>query len=215
VFDSNRKAPALYRKKASGTGNEELLYADNLAKVPSSWSPDGKFLLYSTTNDPKTGLDIWVLPDPMGVPGTTKPYPFLQTQFNESGAQFSPDGRWVAYQSDESDRPEVYVAPFPGPGGKRQISTGGGQMPRWRRDGKELFYVNRSGQMMATEVSLSKGELEVGRTTGPIFGGMVLGLGNRYDVTADGKRFIALVAPEQGSTAPLTLVQNWPALLRK
>jgi hypothetical protein len=121
----------------------------------------------------------------------------------------------VAYQSDESGHPEVYVSPFPGPSSKRQISTRGGQTPRWRRDGKELFYVNLGGQMMATEISWSAGDLQVGKTTGPFFGGMSYGGGIPYDITADGKRFIAVVTPEQGSTAPLTLVQNWPALLKK
>jgi Tol biopolymer transport system component len=215
VFDSDRKGPGdLYRKKANGNSAEELLYADDRRKVPTSWSPDGRFLLYLAA-DPKTGLDIWVLPDPLGAPGAAKPYPFLQTRFIETLAQFSPDGRWVAYHSNESGRNEVYVAPFPGPGGKQQISTAGGQYVRWRQDGKEIFYVNLGGQLMAREVSVKNDELAVGRTTGPIFGAIKIGPGTTFDVTADGKRFLAIVPPEQGSSAPLTLVQNWPAALRR
>src|ERR1035438_74338 len=104
VFSSNRKGRYdLYRKASDGSGAEELLYSDGLDKDPTSWSPDGKFLLYSATGDPKTGIDIWVLPLAAGA----KPAPLVQTPFNESNAQFSPDGRWVAYQSDESDRKSV------------------------------------------------------------------------------------------------------------
>ena len=121
----------------------------------------------------------------------------------------------MAYFSDESGRFEIYVTPFPGPGGKRQISTAGGLFVRWPHGGRELFYVNPGGQLMATEISLNKGELEVGRTTGPFFGGMQTGNGYPFDVTADGKRFLAIVPPEQGSSASLTWVQNWPAALRK
>jgi dipeptidyl aminopeptidase/acylaminoacyl peptidase len=216
VFDSARSGPGdLYRKSSNGVGAEELLYADDLQKRPTSWSPDGRFLLFYASGDPKTGFDIWVLPDPLGARGSTKPYPFLRSQFNELWGRFSPDGRWVAYYSDESGHYEVYAAPFPGPGGTRQISSNGGRYPVWRGDQKEIFYVNASGQMMATEIKASKDSLEVGATTGPFFGGITVGSGRPFDVTADGKRFIAVVAPEQGSPAPLTLVQNWPALLRK
>jgi Tol biopolymer transport system component len=213
VFGSTRSGD-LYRKSSNGAGAEELLYADELVKRPTSWSPDGRFLLFHATGD-KTGNDLWVLPDPLGPRGSTKPYPFLRTQFNELWGRFSPDGRWVAYQSDESGHNEIYVAPFSGAGGQRQISYGEGRNPVWRGDQKEIFYVNANGQMMATEIKASKDTLDVGGTAGPFFGGMTMGIGSRFDVTADGKRFIALVAPEQGSTAPLTLVQNWPALLRK
>ena len=144
-----------------------------------------------------------------------KLYPFLQTRFNESLARFSPDGRWVVYQADESGRFEIYAAPFPGPDAKRQVSGGGGSYPRWRRDGKEIFYVSDAGGLMATEVSQKRDEFEIGGTKGPIFGGMALGNEVPYDVTADGKRFIALVGTEQGSSAPLTLVQHWAAGLKK
>jgi Tol biopolymer transport system component len=119
VFSSNRNATwGIYRKRADGAGAEQLLYADARPKYPMSWSPDGKVLLYLTNNDPKTATDLWILPDPFGPPGASKPYTWLQTPFTESEGQFSPDGKWIAYQSNESGRFEVYAAPFPGPGGK-------------------------------------------------------------------------------------------------
>ena len=138
AFSSNRKGHFdIYQKASSGAGSDELLLESEFDKQPSSWSRDGRFLLY-WTNDPKTLADIWVLP----LSGDRKPSPFLNTEFNEGNGQFSPDGRWVAYFSTESDRVELYVAPFSGPGGKRQISTSGATPPaKWRADGKELFYL--------------------------------------------------------------------------
>jgi Tol biopolymer transport system component len=128
VFRSNRSGPGdLYRKLADGSKNEELLFADSLQKSPTSFSPGGKYLAYSGLGDPKTASDIWILPDPLGALGATKPYPFMRTDFNETLPQFSPNGHWIAYTSDESGRNEVYVAPFPGPIGKRQVSTAGGR----------------------------------------------------------------------------------------
>jgi Tol biopolymer transport system component len=216
VFSSNRKGRYdLYRKASDGSGAEELLYSDGLDKDPTSWSPDGKFLLYSATGDPKTGIDIWVLPLAAGA----KPYPLLQTPFNESNAQFSPDGRWIAYQSDESGQREIYVVPF-GPqeneqGGKHQISSESGVQARWRRDGKELFYIGPGGRLMAVEVSGKGGALEAG-PVGALFGGLIGGGGYYYDVAADGERFLVEVPVEQSTQAePLTVVQNWTAGLKK
>jgi serine/threonine protein kinase len=219
VFDSSRNGKGdLYRNRSNGTGSEELLYADSLRKLPTSWSPDGRFLLYYTTNDPKTGYDIWVLPEPLGPAGASKsgakPYPFLRTPFNEYYGEFSPDGKWVAYVSDESGRYEIYVTPFPGPGGKRQISTGGGVFPRWRSDGKEIFYASNAGRLTAAEVAEKGDTLEVGSIT-PLFGAFPIGIGYTYDVSADGQRFLAVVPPEQSNSAPLTLVQNWMMGLKK
>ena len=105
-------------------------------KSPLAWSPDGRVLLYAIQH-PKTGLDLWALP----LAGDRKPFPVVQTPFDETAGQFSPNGRWVAYQSNESRQVEIYVRPFPGPGSQWQVSTAGGSQPRWRPDGKELFYV--------------------------------------------------------------------------
>jgi WD40 repeat protein len=215
VFDSNRKGTLdLYRKKSNAAGSEELLYADSLGKLPTSWSADGRFLMYYTNNDPKTGFDLWVLPDPLGPAGASKPYPFLRTQFTERNGQFSPDGKWVAYESNESGRMEIYVTPFPGPGGKRQISTGGGVYPRWRKDGKEIFYTTNAGKLMAAEISEKGDTLEVVGIT-PLFGALRIGQGYQYDVSADGQRILAIVPPEQSNSPSLTLVHNWMSGLKK
>jgi serine/threonine protein kinase len=215
VFSSNRKGHFdLYRKSSDGTGAEELLYEDNLDKVQPSWSPDGKFLLYSAVR-PMTADDIWVLPlASREAGGAPKPSLFLQTAFHEVRPRFSPDGRWVAYQSDESQQNEIYVAPFPGPGGKRQISTSGGSFPRWRRDGKEIFYVEPNTRLMAAEVNARGNTIEVGQVR-PVDIRVVTTGSYRYDVSPDGQRFLVATAPEQNAAAPLTLVQNWAAGLKK
>jgi Tol biopolymer transport system component len=216
VFSSNRKGRYdLYRKASDGSGAEEPVYSDGLDKDPTSWSADGKFLLYSATGDPRTGIDIWVLPLAAGA----KPYPLVQTPFNESNAQFSPDGRWVAYQSDESGQREIYAIPFgskePASGGKRQISTAGGVQVRWRRDGKGLFYIGPGDRLMAAEMGVKGGALEVGQVTS-LFGGLIGGGGYYYDVAADGQRFLVEVPAEQSRNAEaLTIVQNWTAGLKK
>jgi len=212
VFTSNRRGHFdLYQKAASGAGSEELLLESNLDKTPTSFSPDGQFLLYSAL-DPMTKADMWVLP----LGGDKKPFPFLKTQFTESFGQFSPNGRWIAYRSDESRGGEIYVAPFPGPGGQRQISTAGGRQPRWRGNGKELFYLAPDDKMMAAEVNgAGPTTLQVGSVR-PLFevrqavtGGFV------YDVTGDGQRFLINAALEQKASSPITLVQNWSAATKR
>ena len=157
-------------------------------------------------------IRLRVLPMAPDAPG--KPFPFLQTPFDEIDARFSPDGKWVAYASYESGRPEIYVAPFPGPGGKRQISTAGGLHPRWRDDEKELFYVDPGGALMAVETSAKGGSIEVGAVRSLSIP-TVTTRGWTYDVTADGQRFLVAARPEQKSSEPLTLVSNWTLLLKK
>jgi hypothetical protein len=208
VFASNPTGRFdLYRKPADGSGNEELLYADNLLKAPTSFSPDGRYLAYEVGSDPQTGGDIWILPDPLGAPGASKPYPFLRTEFSEQRPQFSPDGHWIAYQSNESGRYEVYVAPFPGPGGKQQVSTAGGTLPRWRADGKELFYRAADSRLMAAEVAAKGASFGVKRVA-PLFGPIG---DHSYDVSADGQRFLLPVSVGGETDPPLTVVQNWTA----
>jgi serine/threonine protein kinase/Tol biopolymer transport system component len=211
IFSSNRKGYFdLYRKSSDGSGAEELLYADNHLKRPLSWSPDRKVLLYSA-NDPQTGSDLWTLP----LTGDPKPVPFLRTAFNEDNGQFSPDGRWVAYQSNESGRDEIYAAPFPGPGGKRQISSGGGRFPRWRRDGKEIFYVGAEQRLTAAEVIVKGDRLEVAAMR-PLFGSVYVAGGfYTYDISADGQSILMAIPTAESASEPLTLVQNWTAGLEK
>jgi Tol biopolymer transport system component len=212
VFDSSRKGHIdIYRKSFNGSGAEETLYMDNLEKFPTSISPDGKFLLYRATGDPKTGYDLWILPEPLGSPGTAKPYPFLRTEFNELEGQFSPDGHWIAYESDESSRYEIYVVLFPGLGGKRQISTSGGRFARWRADGREIFYMAPDQRLTSAEVTIRGDQIEIGEVN-PLFGLPLSG--HRYDVSADGQRILA-ITPRQSASDTLTIVQNWPAGLKK
>ncbi len=211
VFASGRKGSFdLYGKAASGAGSDELLLESNLIKSPTDWSRDGRFITYTSAGDPKTKADIWVLP----LFADRKPFVFLQTEFNESGGQFSPDGRWMAYTSDESGRDEVYVAPFPGPGGKWQVSTAGGTRSKWRRDGKELFYLAADNKLMAAEVKTKGTSFEVGNVR-PLFETHAPPVGPVYDVSTDGRRFLVNTVASQQASSPITLVTNWTADLKK
>jgi eukaryotic-like serine/threonine-protein kinase len=170
-----------------------------------SWSPDGQLLAFME-NNPTTGYDIWVLRL-----SDRKAQPFLRTPFNESVPRFSPDGRWLTYVSNESGRYEIYVQPYPGPGGKWQISTEGGTEPTWNSNGRELFY--RSGDKMmavdiATQPSFAAGKPRV------LFEGRYVptpATSPNYDVSPDGQRFLMLKPNEQEASAPtqINVVLNW------
>ncbi|MBI3666259.1 MAG: PD40 domain-containing protein [Acidobacteria bacterium] len=218
VFASNRDGNwNLYEKPSSGLGNEEPLWKSSDNKWPTDWSWDGRFIAYDSVGGSKTRGDVWILPGPGGAPGERKPFPFLQTEFDELGAHFSPDGRWIAYASNEIGRSEVYVQPFTGApsgasrsGAKWQVSTNGGADPRWRGDGKELFYTENN-KIMAVEV-------KAGSTFEAGFPKMLFELPNNsaWDITADGQRFLVIVPVEQASTpSPITVVVNWPARLKR
>jgi Tol biopolymer transport system component len=211
VFSSTRTGGPhnLYRKPATGGGAEELLLETAEVKAASDWSADGRALLFRSSS-PKTGYDIWALPL-----DTRKPFPVVQTPFAERDAQFSPDGHWIAYQSDESGRFEIYVQPFPGPGGKFQISTNGGTQVRWRPDGKELFYVALDDRLMAAPIRLdASGQFVEAGTPVALFAthiGGALPVFNRqqYLVSHDGQRFLMSTFKEEVSTAPITVILNW------
>jgi len=211
VFASNRKGQYdLYVKPSGGAGTEELLVTTGLSLQPKDWSADGRFLLYDSLGDPKTGTDLWVQP----MSGDGKAFPFLQTVFNESDGHFSPDGKWVAYVSNESGSDQVYVAPFPGPGGKWQISTAGGSRPTWRRDGREIIYLALDDKLMATEVNAKGSNFEVGAVK-QLFQAKPQRPGTIYDVTRDAQRFLVNTSSAQKSTTPVTLVVHWTADLKK
>lgn len=225
IFASNRKGQwNIYRKAANNAGTEEALFDSNVNNIATDWSSDGKYIAFFTTGDKRTKADSWILTLPSGqANGKPEARSFLRTEFNEGqGATFSPDGNWLAYQSDESGKFQVYVRPFSGPDEKWQISTAGGTRPHWRRNGKEIFYLGEDGKLTAVEIGINGSALELG-TVRPLFkvdavtnvGGVSFLDGSAYDVTADGQRFLVNVFLEDTSSHPATLVVNWDASLKK
>jgi serine/threonine protein kinase len=211
AFRSTRDGgSSLYQKATNGTAHEELLdkSAPNLQR-PEDWSRDGRYLILGRAGNPKSGFDVWVYP----FFGNRKPFPYLQSTFNEMYPRLSPDGRWLAYTSDETKRQEVYVVTFPEPGGKWQVSTNGGSKAVWSKEGKELYSISADGKMMAAEVkggerfevSVPKPlfDVHIGNTTNDI-----------YEVSKDG-RFLIPVPVDRSSGAAMTVVVNWTAGLKK
>jgi Tol biopolymer transport system component/DNA-binding winged helix-turn-helix (wHTH) protein len=197
----------LYEKEVSSSGKDALLLRSDEAKFPLDWSADGRYLLYRQIG-PQTSHDIFVLP----TGGGRKPFSYLQTPAMENGAAFSPDGRWIAYASDESGRVEVYVESFPTHGGKRQISPGGGSGPRWRADGKELYYHSLDGKLMAVSVTNGGETLATGTPTA-LFSFRPAGAPTvpSYTATRDGQRFLLSAIVDTVPGAPLSVVQDWTA----
>jgi Tol biopolymer transport system component/tRNA A-37 threonylcarbamoyl transferase component Bud32 len=203
VFSSNRNGESdLYQKAASGSGGEQALLRSAETKRPNSWSPDGRFILYWSRQN---NGDLMVLP----LFGDRKPFPFLSTPFDERQGVFSPDGRWVAYQSNESGRFEVYVRTFPGTGGPWQVSTGGGNSPRWRADAKELYYLGPDDKLMGVAVA-AQGATLVPGTPEVLFQTHIVQGADRqqYDVSRDG-RFLVNTELSDTSTEPIHLLLNW------
>ena len=202
----------LFWQAADGSGKAERLATSENQQLPISWSADGQALAYMDQN-PATNYDIWVLPlgDPSAGSGQDrKAQPFLRTAAYESVPQFSPDGRWLAYVSDESGRFEIYVQPYPGPGGKYQISADGGTEPVWNPSGREVFY-RSGGKMMAVDVAMQP-SFSAGKPR-MLFEGPHLSIQTTipsYDVSPDGQRFLMLKPTEQTqATTQINIVQNW------
>jgi len=221
VFAVAWSAPAMFVKDYGRGANEEPLLKTDTAIHPNDWSPDGRRLLFASA-DPATKWNLWTLPVSSQSAGAGgEPEPYLQTRFNESQGQFSPDGHWVAYTSDESGVNQIYVQSFPAGSGKYMISTNGAIQARWRRDGKELFYIAADGKMMAVEVKTAP-SFEVGASKA-LFDSRISRYGVvtnpfHYAVTADGKRFLIISnADPSGSPAatPITVVLNWTAGLKQ
>lgn len=216
-FAAGNSPDTIYEKAASGAGDEkELLKKPGQVNMPSSVSRDGRFLLYTSVNTPKTGNDLWLLP----LTGDPKPVLLLATDFQENLANLSPDGRWIAYRSNESGRFEVYVRPFVASGsagpslgeGKWLVSRDGaaGDVPKWRNDGKELIFVGANNSVMAVEVNGSGAAFQMGAPQ-QLF---TVPFATSWDVTGDGKRFLLGVTPGQGqqnAQTPITVVLNWQA----
>jgi hypothetical protein len=195
----------IYKRSASGGGSDELLWKSPRWKNPEDWSRDGKYVLVRVL-DPKTRVDLWLLP----TFGEKKPTPLLVTPFSESEGRLSPDGKWFAYRSDESGRKEVYVQPFPPTGAKWQVSVGGGETPRWRADGKELFYVAPDYMRKAVEIKAAPG-FEAGVPKD------LFKTPNSWgsDVSPDGQRFLVNMPAGDMPPSPITVVLNWTQELPK
>ena len=212
AYASNKEGPFnIFWQMADGRGGLERLTTSEYINVPLSFSPDGQLVTFGAMN-PDTGYDIWVLQI-----RDRKPQPFLRTPSNEGVPQFSPDGHWLAYISDESGRFEVYVQPYPGPGGKWLISTEGGTEPVWNHNGRELFY--RHGEKrMAVEITTQPG-FTAGKPK-MVFQGSYLptqGTFPNYDVSADSQHFLMLKSNEQAEWAPtqISVVLNWTEELKR
>jgi Tol biopolymer transport system component/tRNA A-37 threonylcarbamoyl transferase component Bud32 len=203
--------PLLFLKEASGAGQEERVTQSPNNQFINDWSPDGRFLLFTEVSG-VTQYDLWLLP----LEGDRKPIPYLQTPFQEMQGRFSPDGKWIAYTSDESGRPEVYVQSFPASGAKLHASSNGGTFPLWRRDGKELFYRALDGMLTAVPVRPARNTLELGKP-GALFHvtEAQADVFYPYDVAPDGQRFLVMVAEANAATSSMTVIVNWPALLKK
>jgi dipeptidyl aminopeptidase/acylaminoacyl peptidase len=214
VFSSNRLGPYdLYWKLSNGAGNEELLFKSDYSKFPTDWSSDGRFLVYQESTE-KNQMDLWALP----LFGDQKPISIVQTNFNESQARFSPDGRWIAYVSNESGMAQIYVQSFPPSGSKWMISINGGSQPKWRHDGRELFYIAPEGKVMAVQLKSDGNNFEAANPS-PLFDTRLLLAGpptngGDYAITNDGQRFLINVPIEESSPAPFVVVQNWTAALK-
>jgi Tol biopolymer transport system component len=198
----------LFEKPIAGA-DRTLLLSTPAHKQVTDWSHDGRFLLFRTVAvTPVPDMDIWALPL-----DTRQPFPVVRTRFEERDGQFSPDGRWVAYQSDESGRDEIYVQPFPGPGTRTRISPGGGVQVRWRANGRELFYLTLEGELVAVPIALDAGDAipRVGAVE-PLFRapvGSPLGVSlHKYVVSQDGQRFLLDTVVEEPAS-PIAVVLNW------
>lgn len=212
LFGSDRgvSSGALYLKNADGSGPEEELAntgADALLPNAWDWSRDGKYILFAKGNEP------WFISQPERVAK-----PLLQAKWTVRNAQFSPDGRWMAYASNETGSMEIYVSPFPSLNGKWQVSSSGGQEPKWRQDGKELFYVSSDGKMMSVAVTTGasfKGSLPVALFQTHRRQPVSLPDIFSYDVTNDGQRFLILTKVDEANTAPLSVLLNWASQMKK
>lgn len=215
AYGSNRNGMFdIFLVSASGGGAEETLVRGGATNWCGGFSPDGRFLLYESS-DPKTEYDLWFV----SLSGDRKPKPFLRTDASETHGSFSPNGRWVAYTSDTSGRAEVYVRAFPSGEGPWQVSTEGGDQAQWRSDGRELFYLSADRRIMAVAAS-DRGPVFSGSTPRALFHVRVQAPGilatrNDYVVSADGRRFLVNKLIEDPAKGTITVAVNWAARLKR
>jgi Tol biopolymer transport system component len=207
---------------ANGSGKAEVLLESpdpSVALFANDWSQSGdKLFLIYTQVDPKTGRDLWVLP----ISGSDRtPHPFVNTSYEEQNGQFSPDTRWIAYQSNESlGRFEVYIQPFPGPGEKTRVSIGGGVQPRWHPDSKELYYIAPDGMLMAAPIHIAGQTVSVDAPL-KLFpsriprGGYMDIMRIQYALSRDVQRFLINTAVENITPSPITILTNWVGSMNK
>ena len=207
VFSAARKTPGdIYQRVSAGTAKEEPLLSSNAFKMALDWSPDGRVLLLQVDDLlAPTQMDLWTYSV-----AEAKAAPLLQSTASEILGRFSPDGRWIAYVSNESGKEEVYVVPFPGPGGKWQISTSGGRAPVWTRGGREIVYQAPGDEIMAVEVQ-GASTFQAGVPKALFKTHLRPPPGAQFDVTPDGERFLVNLKPADEISDPVTLVQNWAA----
>jgi Tol biopolymer transport system component len=207
----------IFHQAVSGATAAERLTRSENVQILDDWSGDGRFLVYSE-QDPKTRSDLWVLP----LSGERKPFPYLASPFNEKQGRFEPApsgaaSRWLAYTSDETGADEVYVQSFPAPGTKARISTNGGVQPRWRRDGKELFYLAPDGTIMAAPVNMTASGFQAEAPVAlcrPPMAALPAIFASVFEVSADGRRFLIL-APSSADAPGIHVVVNWSAGLNR
>jgi eukaryotic-like serine/threonine-protein kinase len=195
----------IYLKSSGGAGDEELLVESPVGKIPSDWSPNGGLIFINTNS--QTDLQV------LSLDGDGKPKPLLHADVGtRTNIRFSPDGRWVSYQSTESGQAEIYVRPFPELGGQWQISAGGGTAARWRPDGKELYYISPDRKLMAASIAVQGNTLVPGPPLALFQTDIAIGNRSQYDVAPDG-RFLINVSLDRNAAAssPITLLQNWKA----
>jgi eukaryotic-like serine/threonine-protein kinase len=220
LWPSNRGSGSynLYIKSANGDGQETvLLKLGTPTGWATDWSRDGRFILYQIPAA-MTGQDLWIAPRGDGQKDVDeKPYPYLQGQFDEQNGAFSPDGRWVAYSSNESGVDEVYVQSFPASGGRWQVSTGGGITPRWKGDGSELFYIAADRNLMAVPVRAAGASFEPGTPSRLFTVPPIQGIVNRdeYAISADGTRVLLSVPAGDTAASLVTVVLNWQHAIQK
>ena len=200
----------LVERSADGQGAETTIGKFDGITFVTDWSADGQSIAFASQGK-GTAFDIWIMPGS----GDRKPHVWLQTPFSELNAAFSPDGRYLAYQSNESGRQEIYVQSYPGPGGKWQVSSSGGSQPHWRGDGKELFFRTPDQKIMAVEVTTGATfEAGVPKALFPIHLDPNLAR-NHFVPSKDGQRFLLVATPARDAIAPTTVVLNWFADLGK
>src|SRR5262249_26666663 len=202
----------LFEKDLDGGSAEHPITFMGAQPMPCDWSPDGRYLLYAA-QDSTGGNDLWVQSLEGGAPEAV-----VRTPFDDVGGQFSPDGKWILYQSDVSGRNEIYVQGFHGRTGATQLSSGGGMQPRWRHDGREVYYVAPDARMMAVPVRFDSGSVDVGvpQSLFPIrmATGTNIAPGRaQYAVAADG-RFLVNSGVGETDTKPINIVLNWTAALK-